>query len=397
MAPSVASSLGCQCIYFNKTFFFAFLHFLFQVKTSSQIAKQETSSLVLPTSVKSLTRKGSLTNSQTQVIKTTVHPILSESTSLPLESSTLLITGSKTSAQGTRIKETRTQWSISSSTMSRSFLLSKIKTSAGSVKHSIEVIMHTNTVSSLTSTNMELATVVTSPPSYREQTILSARSSLNVSGTSFEKIEDSKDIPPIGQLKSSKDFTTSVISTDVKGTSIAGKSSKAIKTSPSVGYSRKESVMQQQKDSIKSFVTIGTIVSSPSTGSYQKGTLLPGETDVKRNSTAAEYKTKAFRTSASSGSDQRSTLVIKQSTPVVQTPSLTRRKTISSQSTLEIPVSESTYIKPSKTSEEISSGAQTTPGRQPTTQYPQVTSTDSPSKGKKFKYKDSTTSIVGIL
>ena len=75
-------------------------------------------------------------------------------------------------------------------------------------------------------------------------------------------------------------------------------------------------------------------------------------------------------------------LATKQTTPVVPTSSLARADHVISKSKTADFSSEGISMKPSKTSQEVSSGLQTTPVERPTTQYIPVTGTENPLIGK---------------
>lgn len=323
-------------------------NYLFEVKASSQVAEQETSSFP-PSSVTSFAGEGRPTSSQILGIRTTVHPTFYErNSSRPNTTTPILI---KTSHVGVTMKEIQTRGTISSS--------------------------------------------VTSPT-------LTLASSFNVSGTSYAKIEDSNSIPPAGQLKPTRDFT-SVAPTDVKGTSFTSNETEAIKASPSIAPFRNETIEPQQTESMRPIVSTGvtlvpggTRVKGPSTAiayyktetirpsaskaSYQKRTLVSGETEVKRTRTAAEYKTNAIKISASVRSDRSATFSSTRTSREVPTSSFARSEHVNSQSTLVISSSD---IKPSnEASKGTSFGPATTAVEELITQRSPGIGTDSPSKGK---------------
>ena len=294
---------------------------------------------------------------------------------------------------------------------------------------------------------MELATVVTSSPEYPKQSLERATSFFKVSGTYFAKIEDSNSIPPIGQLKPSRDVLTPVGPTEMKGTSTISDKTEANKASHFTGFYQNKSSMPGQTEAINPIASTGplqsetlvhvprdttvkgasmvadyesnsiktgdptgfyqnetsvlretkTVVHATSiddvikpsafAGSYPIETIVPGETEVRDTSTTTEYKTEGIAPSVSIGSYQSVTLLAERTAPLVPKSYLTGPDHLKSQSEHGVnPASESKHISPSKASEETSSGPQTTPEEKTTAQHPPVTVIDSPPKGKRKTY-----------
>lgn len=379
------------------------------------MTNQETPSL-LPSSVNQLAGLGSLRSTPALEIKATVHPTFSESNRWYSNAS---------SSQRTTTNKIKTEGTVSSLIVSPTLILPRENASAGRIVHSSEVIKHTS-VSLLRSGNLELATFVTSSSSFPKQTPIHARSS-------FAMVENSNGIPPIGQIQTLRDVSTSAGPANVLGTSMPSKETEAIKASPSTAPSQNETkVLEETKaivttgvtlvreanmketsiaagyktETIKisdtreayqsktidlteitavSATTVGTenkteaIKPNPPTGSYQKETSIPGEKKVKSASTAVEHSIEAIKTTRSDGS---AALLTKQTTPLVPTSPLARAEHAISKGKPQNFVRESTEsIRPSKASKETSTGPQTTPVERPTTQYTQVTGTDNPLTG----------------
>ncbi|XP_020601976.1 CUB and zona pellucida-like domain-containing protein 1 [Orbicella faveolata] len=162
------------------------------VKTTTKVTNQETTSL-LPSSVKTLARLGSLTSTPALEITATVHLTFSESNRWHSNTS---------SPQKTTAVEIKKQGTVSSLTVSPTLILPIVNASVGRIVHSSEVITLTS-VSLLRSNTLELATSVTSSSSFPKQTLIQAR-------RSFATAEDSNGIrSPIGQIKTPRDAITS--------------------------------------------------------------------------------------------------------------------------------------------------------------------------------------------
>lgn len=127
------------------------------------MTNQETTSL-LPSSVKTLARLGSLTSTPALEITATVHLTFSESNRWHSNTS---------SPQKTTAVEIKKQGTVSSLTVSPTLILPIVNASVGRIVHSSEVITLTS-VSLLRSNTLELATSVTSSSSFPKQTLIQA-------------------------------------------------------------------------------------------------------------------------------------------------------------------------------------------------------------------------------
>ena len=213
-------------------------------------------------------------------------------------------------------------------------------------------------------------------------------------------IGDRETIIPGDQIKISRRLSSSVGSTETKGSLISGYKTEGIQPTVSIeSYKNKTSVIE-----VSTAIDLKSDLVQPgiSTKSYDFHTSKAMETQEKKTSTATDFKTPILKPSVSISTDskQRASLVINSTRPMGTSSSLDEHDVLISQSERLTIFSKSENVRPSKTSETtfnvISSVTETAPVISTTTQAPLVITAephsndtgaiegrDSPLKGKR--------------